>query len=417
MGLVRPAKKIVESLSARGIVILSAEAPVVLCVVDWVEIANGAHDLWRKLLAEAAGTTVDRVALHTHHPHDTPGHFFSRDEMEDFKNLDGIVQDTAFAEKTASRTAAALRASLPKAKPVTHYGYGCAEVAEVASNRRIIGEDGRVAHWRGSACNDKAIRDLPEGVIDPWLRNISFWNGEQPLVSITYYATHPQSFYGEGAVSPDFTGLARSIREATLPDVAHIHFDGAGGNVAAGKYNDRSPQNRLILAQRLVNAMETAWAGTKKAALNDSEFSWRVKPLALPVRETLAGESEKHLLSILHDKNRPDVRILFHAAGDLVWKRRRQAGRTLDVGCLKIGETSILHMPGELFVEYQLAAQKMAGERPVMVAAYGDCGTGYIGTGVAYRQGGYETGDASRVSQDSERIILETMRCFFGTSG
>jgi len=67
-------------------------------------------------------------------------------------------------------------------------------------------------------------------------------------------------------------------------------------------------------------------------------------------------------------------------------------GETIDIACLKIGPAYVLHMPGELFVEYQLAAQKMRPDSPVLMAAYGDYGPGYIGTAIAYTQGGYETG-------------------------
>src|SRR5277367_1642536 len=70
---VKPAKEIGDPLSARGIVILGSGRPIVLCAVDWVGIANGGYDRWRSQLAEAAGTTVDRVEVHTLHQHDTPG--------------------------------------------------------------------------------------------------------------------------------------------------------------------------------------------------------------------------------------------------------------------------------------------------------------------------------------------------------
>ena len=43
-----------------------------------------------------------------------------------------------------------------------------------------------------------------------------------------------------------------------------IYFDGAGGNVAAGKYNDGSPERRPVLAGRLAAAMKAAWEATKK---------------------------------------------------------------------------------------------------------------------------------------------------------
>ena len=63
-------RTILDPLSARGVVLLSDEKPVVLCVVDWIGIANGGQDVWREQLARAAGTTVDRVAVHTVHQHD-----------------------------------------------------------------------------------------------------------------------------------------------------------------------------------------------------------------------------------------------------------------------------------------------------------------------------------------------------------
>jgi hypothetical protein len=40
------------------------------------------------------------------------------------------------------------------------------------------------------------------------------------------------------------------------------------------------------------------------------------------------------------------------------------------------------------------------------MAAYGDYGPGYIGTAVAYTQGGYETGIVSRVAPAVETMLL-----------
>ncbi len=67
-------------------------------------------------------------------------------------------------------------------------------------------------------------------------------------------------------------------------------------------------------------------------------------------------------------------------------------------------------MPGELFVEYQLAAQEMKPEKFVAMAAYGDYGPGYIGTRIAYSQGGYETGPVSRTSPEVEEVLMTALR-------
>jgi hypothetical protein len=67
-------------------------------------------------------------------------------------------------------------------------------------------------------------------------------------------------------------------------------------------------------------------------------------------------------------------------------------------------------MPGELFVEYQLAAANMRPNDTVCMAAYGDYGSGYIGTEIAYSQGGYETSYVSRVAPGVERVLIEGLQ-------
>ena len=68
-------------------------------------------------------------------------------------------------------------------------------------------------------------------------------------------------------------------------------------------------------------------------------------------------------------------------------------------------------MPGELFVEYQLAAKKMRPDLFVTMAAYGDYGPGYIGTTIGYDQGGYETSHpASHVAPNVETVLTDGMR-------
>jgi hypothetical protein len=45
-----------------------------------------------------------------------------------------------------------------------------------------------------------------------------------------------------------------------------------------------------------------------------------------------------------------------------------------------------------------------------MMAAYGDYGPGYIGTAIAYTQGGFETGPVSRVAPGVEEVLMGAMR-------
>ena len=124
------------------------------------------------------------------------------------------------------------------------------------------------------------------------------------------------------------------------------------------------------------------------------------------MRDTLV---EEELLAKLRDK-RQTVRERLRAARDLTFVRRMNRGHRIPLSCLKLGDARVLHMPGELFVEYQLAAQKMRPDGFVAMAAYGDYGPGYIGTEIAYGQGGYETGRVSRVAPLVEKVLMDGIR-------
>ena len=195
--------------------------------------------------------------------------------------------------------------------------------------------------------------------------------------------------------NPDFPGMARDQRQKAT-GVPHIHFDGAGGNIGAGKWNDGSHENRQILADRVAAGMAKAWEATEKTPDHGRDLGWESMPVALPPAPHL---DEAPAPSRRERPARGRSRERAEAAGELVWLRRCQAGDTIDVACLRLGRARVLHLPGELFVEYQLAAQKMRPDLFVAMAAYGDYAPGYIGTEVAYPQGGYETGPRPRSSR------------------
>lgn len=406
-GAVLSAQAVSDPLTARGIVLLvEGEQPIVLCAVDWVGIANGGHDTWREALAAAAQTDVARVAVQTLHQHDAPFCDFDTETLIDAQGMGGSMFNVPFARECIERTAAAVAEAMGNAQTVTHIGIGQAEVEQVASNRRILGPDGKVQHVRWTATKDPEVRAFPVGTIDSMLKAISFWDGDTPLVIMTYYATHPQSHYGKGMVSADFPGMARSMREEALPNVKHIHFDGAGGNIGAGKWNDGSPENRPVLAGRLAEGMRKAWENTKRTPLSAADIEWITDDVALPPRReiTLEGERERLADAALEDN------VRMRAAREVAFLERHEAGKKITIGLLKLGPAYVVHMPGELFVEYQLAAQALRPDIMVCTAAYGDYGPGYIGTAIAYDEGGYETGlYVSRTAPQVEEVLMGSL--------
>lgn len=399
------------TLRCRGIVLLGAEQPIVLCAVDWIGIANEGHDAFRAALAEAAGTVPGRVAVHALHQHDAPGCDFTAEKIIKELGVPGYTRfDGAFHRVVIQRTTDAIRAALPNAQPITHYGFGEAIVKEVASNRRVeVRPDGTVGRMRGSSCKIEELIVLPEGKIDPVVSLLSFWNGDNPVAVLSAYACHPQSYYRLGIPSPDFPGIARFIRGQDVNTALHVHFNGAGGNVAAGKYNNGAQQNRITLATRLAAGMREAYEKTTKSPLMAADIGWGSVPVSLPVSPRL---DEADLITKLKTTA---AKGYISYADQLAWIRRAKAAHQIDITCLSIGSARMLHLPGELFVEYQLAAKAMRPDLHVMLAAYGDYGPGYIGTAAAYPEGGYETGPtSSNVAPEVEPVLMGAMKKLLG---
>ena len=405
-----PTKGVQTPLSCRGIVLVGPEKPIVLCAVDWIGISNGGQTVFRESLAKAAGTVPQRVAVHTVHQHDAPRCDFAADELLAKYGLEGIGFDTAHARDVVNRAAASVKAALENAKPVTHIGIGSGIVENVASNRRILGPDGKVQHTRWTATKDPEIRAFPVGTIDPELKLIAFYNGDEPIAALTYYACHPQSYYRTGMANPDFPGLARNARQKET-GVAHIHFNGAGGDIGAGKWNDGSKENRQVLADRVAAGMKLAWEDMKKSPLSPEDIGWSVEPVLLPVSEQM---DEAALMKTLEDENaKPDSR--YYAAKNLIWLRRCQSGDTIDISCLTLKTARVLQMPGELLIGYQLAAQRHRPELFVAMAAYGDYAPGYIAPEIAYSQGGYEASPgASKVAPAVEGVLMAAIHKLLG---
>ena len=410
-GGIAPAKEVSDPLFAHGLVLQGAGKPVVLLAVDWCEIRNDAHDRWREVLAEAAGTVSARVVVSCVHQHDAPIADLEAQRLLLRHNAAGRICDVSFHEKAVQRVARSLRDSLQSSRAITHVGTGQAMVVGVASNRRYLDDDGKPRFGRMSATRDAHVRERPEGIIDPWLKTLSFWDGDRTLAALSCYATHPMSYYGKGGVSADFIGLARKRRQLDDPRVFQLYFSGCSGNVTAGKYNDGSAENRPVLADRIYQAMAAAWKATERQALTGINF--RSVPLRLAPRAS-PGFTVEDLRKRLTSDTRPFGQCL--AALGLSWRKHADSGPPLDLPVLDFGVAHMALLPGETYVEYQLLAQRLRPDTFVVTAGYGECATGYIPTDKHFQENDDNLHDWCWVAPGSERVLTAALEAVLKTS-
>ena len=384
-GWIKPIVGVDDPLEAIGFVLLGADEPIVICAVDWTGLLNEAHAEWRRALASAAGTTAERVAVQCLHQHNAP---FACLEAERIVAAQGDlphIVDVEFFRQCLERGQQAVNAAVKNSKPVTHVAHGQAKVDKVAGNRRVFRDpDGRVKAMRGSSCRNAELRALPEGLIDPWLKTVALYDNDKKLAACHYYATHPMSYYGDGRASSDFVGLARRQRQKDEPDCMHIYFTGCSANVAAGKYNDGSKPMRAILTRRVYEGIVQSEQDLQPVPIN--RVRWETADvLPTPQSDLSAVALEKQIANRANSvvqRNRP--------AYQLAWLRRLERKVPLLLSVLHVNDVSLLHMPSECFVQYQLRAQQMQPNRFVATAAHGDGGPWYVPVKEEYEKGGYE---------------------------
>ena len=395
-----PVAQVEHRLLAKGVVLRDAGEMCVLCAIDWGGLCNDTHDLFRQKIAGAVGISPSHVAVQAVHQHTAPCSDGNAQVVLDEVAGAPLHTHPNYLERVSNDIAAAVKRA-PRML-ASHVGMGWATIDRVASSRRIPQPDGTLLSRLSST---KVIEQqvASEGVIDAFLRTVSFYDGDETIARLHYYATHPQSYYGDGRVTYDVPGIARERLEQES-GVFQVYFNGCGGNVAMGKYNKGIPEDRAALADRLYDGMKRAQEGESRVPV--SPLKWLSADIQFSARAD--GEfSEENCRRDMADGNASVTRRIM-AAMILAFRSRVASGKAFDVTCLSMGSLKIIHLPGEPFVEYQLWAQQRGSDDFVTVAGYGDCAMWYICTDRAYEDnGGYE--QTWSFVEPCEEMLRETL--------
>ena len=396
-----PLDTIEHPLLAKGVVIEQGDTRYVLCAVDWCYLCNSTYDAFRHAVADAADTDVAHVAVQNVHQHTAPmGDADVWPFLRELESPPPFPSPEVFTSAAAT-VGEAVRQSVANLTPFDAIGTSQARVDRVASNRRIPVGEGRVG-FRASACRDEEMRAMPEGLIDPMLQTITFAQGERPLARLHYYATHPQSFYGDPRASYDFPGMARERLEQE-EGVFQVYFTGCAGDVAAGKYNDGTPEARQGLYERLYAAMKASSAATRFGPAQAIE--WTTAEFPLTTRED-EGYTEADLRARMDNAGQ---RASTRSGAAMGLAYRARVAQPVEVSAMHVGNVHIVHLPGEPMIEFQLFAKQLRQDGFVAVAGFGDCAMGYICPARAYDEGGYEP-TASKLRPESEGPFRDAIR-------
>ena len=406
VGRYRPAQFVAEPLFARAIVLESEGRRLCLLALDVTIITEP----WTARIREAARASVgldpDALMVHATQTHSAPpiGHFMVDEDFPPFAPEFEWARggENAYSAFAADRAVAAIGQAIAALEPV-EIGCGSGIEGRMAYNRRAVMRDGTVSmpgrKWP-EPLGPAGIRYI-EGPIDPEVGVICL-RGKSLRVPalIANHTCHPVHVFPRQVISPDWPGALADELQARFGDTCiPIVTNGACGNINPWPpfdpdYVEDHRHMGRVLAETV--ARVTEGLHFKDTATLD----WRVRRVELPLRE-LSPEELSWAEGILGPNPQPPWSNDSHTGVDYDWTvaasmysvelaRRRKPTCDYEIQVLRIGDAAIVGLPGEPFVEGQLAIKLASPTYPTYIAHCTSHYVGYIPTREALTRGGHE---------------------------
>jgi hypothetical protein len=313
--------------------------------------------------------------------------------------------DPAYAELVRARAVEAIGTAVAALKPA-QIGVGSAVKDGLAFNRRAITRQGKVIMPRPFSSAEyplglTEIRYL-EGPIDPEVGVLCARDEQQrPIAMLLHYTCHPTTLRRtHGEVSADWPGAwAAEMQARHGAACVPLVLNGCCGNINPNPafipdyVRDHRRAGKELAA--------SANAVIERMAFGEvTELAWKIAHISLPLRAADSARlraAEQYLADHPRPPPHPtdSLRVdpqWFNAASikSVELMRRRRPAVAYEIQVLRVGDTAFGGLPGEPFVEGQLAI-KLGSPFPFTYLAH--CTSeyvGYIPTRAACARGGHE---------------------------
>lgn len=403
LGLDDECQEVFDPPFVRVLALQDGGEPVLLLSTDLIGLQQRNQRDVKSVLSAATGVPRDRVVAHATHSHESPTvHVANNVPLEPY----GLqFADPKYYRLFLDGAAEAARQAVAGMFDADA-SWGRGRVSGVASNRRILNEQGK-ARLRGSR-PDAEMRSHPEGDFDPWVRvlRLSEAGGSREVLLLNY-CCHPTAAGGdeEWYVTADFPGETMRLLEAERPGRACTYFTGPCGNINPGKYvgDGQEPADRI----RDVRLLGGRLAEGVRAALRDLEpiegegLHFATRPVRMPIREEVPEraelESELEAAVAVYRQAKAQGRRL-PGGGEirrLAHKLQLRAHTDdgflpTEVAALRWGDFAAAFLPGECFLEIARDIWDRFPDLKLVPVAAVDYTLGYVPTPETYEQGGYE---------------------------
>ncbi|MFO7945798.1 MAG: neutral/alkaline non-lysosomal ceramidase N-terminal domain-containing protein [Armatimonadota bacterium] len=379
-----PAQSVHDPLMAKALY-LEADESALIITSDLIGLDSDSVAEVREAIAEQTGLNPDAIMINCSHTHGGP--------TTPCLPTMGEV-DPAYMHELLRKLISVGRLAYDRAEEawVGHFR----EPVSVGINRREIER-----------------RNTPEpakerGTVADYVDVLAVEGADGPIARLFVHAAHGVTLGGDNtAITADWMGYAqRYVERLTGGDCVALFGQGCCGNI------NSDPRGSFEIAHSQGRAMAGAVVKAAELAVTDNDITISAarKELDIPCEDPPPVEKARAMLEDLRaGLQQAEAEGIYgmvkFSRGLVEWgewmvqqAERKATGLTIpyEVQAIRIGDTAIVGLPGEVFIEYAFNIEGRSPFGSTVVMGYTNGNPGYIPTAAAYETGGYEVDGAYR---------------------
>lgn len=398
-----------DELHAKALVLDDGEGEIALITTDLIGIDGKLSAQVRELVEETVGLPADRVWLCASHTHFGP--VVRRRRMEE-QEVD--TYDRAYVDILAKKMATAVKLAHDSRRPA-RVGAGAIDAEGISYNRRLIRDDAKVEM---SLTLPPPYYGLNFGPVDPEVSILKI-EGEGTIASLLNFACHPVSSTDRMyELSADYPGYAMDLIESVEGGFCLFAL-GCAGNIVPIQRRGRSKRQLGLslggLSLKALQWIETT--GDIKLRAARKEIELLLRPFPGPEEMERQITEAKAAFEAAQKQEAPpreltELRETLRTTESLPrWAKRFEhaSGSRTEIQAFWIGDTPIVGLPGEVFVELGQQIKNALKASPAFVISLSNDSPGYIPTRQAYEEGGYESTTSPFAPGCGEHLVKEAL--------
>ena len=410
----RPAEAVIDPLFAKAVVFEAGQQRLCMVILDLTIVTGDYTDRVRAAIGEQTGIPPEAIMVQATQTHSAPslGWFlldpdFPLETTAETEYLRG--GERAYGDRAAAAAVEAAVEAAGRLQPV-RIGLGRGVLGDLAFNRRGIRRDGTIAMPKPQGREQQPFGNADicflEGPMDPEVGVCCVQDMDmRPLAFLLHFTCHPVNLFGcpetYRAVSADWPGAwTREMQQRFGTDAVPLVVNGCCGNI-----NPWHPFDPDFLPDH--QRMGRELAGMSERIVHDMAFAdnaalaCRVEQVGLPFRD-IPAERLREVEAILAGHPQPPRgadgevdRAWFRAAStrSVELCRQRETGLAYEIQAFRVGGLGVIGLPGEPFVEGQLALKTNSPAPFLFPAHLTTRYVGYLPTRAACARGGHEANE------------------------